>query len=210
MSRKRADAGPTDVLRSSVIVIPGMASKSAGPITQISGGAAADHPAIGVRTALLRDNHSFMNVRPATHADVPAIAESHVSAWRVAFRGQVPDAFLDGLSVQRRVDAWSDIVSGTPWPSTGVFVAEHDGGQVIGSPTSPPAETMTRASRWERSRPSTSRHPNGDEAPERRCLRRPRPHCGPPDSQQQPSGFLTRTSVPGTSTRGSGGRPMAQ
>ncbi len=73
-----------------------------------------------------------MNVRPATPADVPAIAEVHVATWRVAYRGQVPDAYLDGLSVDRRISAWTDIVSATSWPATGVFVAEDDSGNVVG------------------------------------------------------------------------------
>lgn len=73
-----------------------------------------------------------MKARPATAADTPRIAEIHVSAWRVAYRGQVPDAFLDGLSAERRTSAWSDIVAATAWPSTGVFVAEDDSGKLVG------------------------------------------------------------------------------
>ncbi len=52
--------------------------------------------------------------------------------WRVVYRGQVPDAYLDRLSVDRRIPAWSDIVSATRWPSTGVLIAEDDRGILVG------------------------------------------------------------------------------
>lgn len=71
-------------------------------------------------------------VRPATPTDVRAIADIHVSSWQVAYRGQVPDAFLDGLSVDRRSSAWTDILDSTAWPSTGAFVAEDDDGTIVG------------------------------------------------------------------------------
>lgn len=73
-----------------------------------------------------------VKVRPASATDTHRIAEIHVAAWRVAYRGQVPDAFLDGLSVERRLSAWSDIIGGTHWPSTGVLVAEDDRGKLVG------------------------------------------------------------------------------
>ncbi|MBX3470215.1 MAG: GNAT family N-acetyltransferase [Planctomycetes bacterium] len=38
-------------------------------------------------------------VRLATLEDAPAIAALHVAAWRTAYRGLVPDALLDALSV---------------------------------------------------------------------------------------------------------------
>ena len=72
-----------------------------------------------------------VHVRPATLDDVPRIAEIHVETWQVAYRGLVPDAVLDRLSVDRRVTAWTRIVGETSWPSTGVFVAE-DNDAVVG------------------------------------------------------------------------------
>lgn len=73
-----------------------------------------------------------MIIRAATLGDVPEIAEIHVSTWQVAYRGQVPNSLLDGLSVDRRAAAWTDIVESSAWPSTGVFVAEDDEGKLIG------------------------------------------------------------------------------
>lgn len=75
---------------------------------------------------------SRMKVRPATATAALRIAEIHVATWCVAYRGQVPDAFLDGLLVERRMSAWSDIIGDTDWPSTGVLVAEDDSGKPVG------------------------------------------------------------------------------
>jgi len=38
-------------------------------------------------------------VRTATAADAASIAQIHVETWRVAYRGQIPDAVLNGLDV---------------------------------------------------------------------------------------------------------------
>ena len=40
-----------------------------------------------------------VTVRDATVDDARAIAEVHVASWRWAYRGQLPDDLLDGLSV---------------------------------------------------------------------------------------------------------------
>jgi len=56
-----------------------------------------------------------MRVRAATISDAFAIADIHVSAWRAAYRGVVPDQNLDGLSVEKRRAYWSlAIANGEP------------------------------------------------------------------------------------------------
>jgi GNAT superfamily N-acetyltransferase len=45
-------------------------------------------------------------VRRATNDDAAAIAGVHVRSWRSAYRGQMPDAVLDGLSESERAAAW--------------------------------------------------------------------------------------------------------
>jgi GNAT superfamily N-acetyltransferase len=45
-------------------------------------------------------------VRVAELADAPALAEIHVSGWRSAYRGMVPDHVLDGLSIVRHTREW--------------------------------------------------------------------------------------------------------
>jgi ribosomal protein S18 acetylase RimI-like enzyme len=50
---------------------------------------------------------SAVRVRPATAADAERIAQVHVESWRTAYRGLVPQAILDGLSIERRSEFWS-------------------------------------------------------------------------------------------------------
>jgi len=63
-----------------------------------------------------------MEVRPARRGDELAIARVHVHAWQVAYRGQVPDEFLDGLSVDARAKAWRRILAESDLPAIGAFV----------------------------------------------------------------------------------------
>jgi ribosomal protein S18 acetylase RimI-like enzyme len=69
-----------------------------------------------------------VGIRPATPDDAAPIARVHVDAWRAAYRGLVPDEFLDGLDCDRRaqrVREW--LASGE-----GVTYAAEEGGQVLG------------------------------------------------------------------------------
>lgn len=64
-------------------------------------------------------------IRPARPDDADAIARVHVATWQHAYRGLLPDAYLDGLSVDQRRAMWrASIEKGTP----AVFVAEDTGG----------------------------------------------------------------------------------
>jgi ribosomal protein S18 acetylase RimI-like enzyme len=45
-------------------------------------------------------------IRSATPDDARVIATIHVEAWRAAYRGMVPDEYLDSLSIDRRESAW--------------------------------------------------------------------------------------------------------
>jgi len=47
-----------------------------------------------------------MLVRQAKPEDAKAIAEIHVHSWHVAYRGLVPQAYLDSLSVEARERVW--------------------------------------------------------------------------------------------------------
>ena len=69
-------------------------------------------------------------IRPATVDDARAIAEVHVASWRATYRGVLPDAFLDRLSVDEREAQRREILEDTSgeW---GTLVAE-EGGRVIG------------------------------------------------------------------------------
>src|SRR3990167_3174155 len=64
-------------------------------------------------------------VREAKMRDVENIAKIHVETWQCAYRGQLPDSFLDGLSVKKRQESWMKNLS-NPLPKTKVFVGEVD------------------------------------------------------------------------------------
>jgi ribosomal protein S18 acetylase RimI-like enzyme len=69
-----------------------------------------------------------MNIRPAIASDARTVATVHVQAWQRAYRGIVPDAYLDSLSIDRREHNWRVVIQkGTPE----LWVAEADS-QVVG------------------------------------------------------------------------------
>jgi ribosomal protein S18 acetylase RimI-like enzyme len=45
-------------------------------------------------------------IRPAEPGDEDGIARAHVRSWQDAYRGHMPQAFLDGLDVARRTENW--------------------------------------------------------------------------------------------------------
>jgi ribosomal protein S18 acetylase RimI-like enzyme len=50
-------------------------------------------------------------IRFATPSDAHSIAVIHVVGWQHAYRGQLPDEFLDGMSIARREAMWADFLS---------------------------------------------------------------------------------------------------
>jgi ribosomal protein S18 acetylase RimI-like enzyme len=67
-----------------------------------------------------------VSIRKATLADVDGIACVHVQAWRESYRDLMPQAALDGLSVERRTAQWRGTLS-DPSSPTSVYVAVQDG-----------------------------------------------------------------------------------
>ena len=63
--------------------------------------------------------------RPATVADVEAIARLHVEAWREAYRGVVPETYLDGLDWRERAEARRAQLA-DPTRAVRIWVAEED------------------------------------------------------------------------------------
>jgi ribosomal protein S18 acetylase RimI-like enzyme len=68
-------------------------------------------------------------VRKATKTDVPGVARVNVEAWRHAYRGIVPDQFLDGMDVGRREQGWARWVAMPP--PDAVFVATNGTDEVV-------------------------------------------------------------------------------
>ena len=81
-----------------------------------------------------------VSIRPAELDDAPAIAEIHVRAWQGAYRGQIPDEILDGLSVEHREQGWRRQLSElrTAGFSHRIWVADRDG-KVVGFASSGPS-----------------------------------------------------------------------
>ena len=52
-----------------------------------------------------------IKVRKAELLDALDLAKIHVETWQCAYRGQVPDDYLDGLSIEKRCQTWKDNLS---------------------------------------------------------------------------------------------------
>lgn len=64
-----------------------------------------------------------MPIREAGPSDAAAVATVHVRSWRAAYRGIVPDAYLDSLDVEERTEVWRGRLSAPDAPT--VLVAEE-------------------------------------------------------------------------------------
>ena len=72
-----------------------------------------------------------IRVRAAILGDAGPIARVQVDVWRTTYAGIVRSEYLAGLSYRDRESKWADILSaGRPAESN--FVAETDGGEVVG------------------------------------------------------------------------------
>ena len=66
----------------------------------------------------------MISIRPATAEDVSQIATLHVAGWQAAYGGAVDQAWLDTVTVEKRVADW------TGWLAAGdstSFIADQDG-----------------------------------------------------------------------------------
>lgn len=53
---------------------------------------------------------SSIMIRVATPLDVEHIAKLHVRTWQAAYRGHMPDSYLDGLDSSNRAAMWSRVI----------------------------------------------------------------------------------------------------
>lgn len=83
-------------------------------------------------------------VRLANLNDSLQIAKIYVGTWQCAYRGQMPDDFLDKLSVEKRKKRWEEILK-DPNTKSKTYVAQL-GNQVIGFASFGPSrdEDMTK------------------------------------------------------------------
>jgi GNAT superfamily N-acetyltransferase len=68
-----------------------------------------------------------VEVRRADADDLAAVAEVHVRSWQETYAGLIAQDLLDGLSVERRRTAWTQIHAASDWPATGILVLVDDG-----------------------------------------------------------------------------------
>lgn len=82
-------------------------------------------------------------IRRAKAGDEPAIAKVHIQCWQEAYRGLVPQSYLDALpgEYESRVKMWTRILAN---PERWVWVAENEAGIVgfiqFGPPMDPNRE----------------------------------------------------------------------
>src|SRR5882757_2296846 len=66
-----------------------------------------------------------IQIREANIADAAGIARIHVVTWQHAYRGQMPDDYLDGLSVEQRTQNWTALLSNS-YPKAHTLIALED------------------------------------------------------------------------------------
>ncbi len=71
-------------------------------------------------------------IRQAVEKDLPGMVKVRVETWRSAYRGLVPEPFLDSLSNERIVDRWRDWLFLKPPPNNAAFVAEEGQAGIVG------------------------------------------------------------------------------
>jgi RimJ/RimL family protein N-acetyltransferase len=70
-----------------------------------------------------------VEIRPARIGDAPRIALVHVRSWQAAYRGLLPQEFLDGLDPAQRADVWERNMAEAEGPRSGLVVI--DAGQSL-------------------------------------------------------------------------------
>ena len=72
-------------------------------------------------------------VRPAVPVDAPAMAALHVRAWRAAYVGVLPAAFLAGLAVEEREAMWRGSLTAPELaPAERAILVAEDAGVILG------------------------------------------------------------------------------
>jgi GNAT superfamily N-acetyltransferase len=72
-----------------------------------------------------------MALRIARPGDEVAIAEVHVRSWQTAYRGQIPDHFLDSLSIEERAAMWRRMIAESD-PAISLCLVAEEGGRIVG------------------------------------------------------------------------------
>ncbi|MBP7066007.1 MAG: GNAT family N-acetyltransferase [Ferrovibrio sp.] len=81
--------------------------------------------------ALAKFKHVHFGIRPARPADTEALANLHVAVWQSAYRGILPDAYLDALTSSQRLPFWQEILH-QPEPGRLTLVLQAEDGSLGG------------------------------------------------------------------------------
>jgi hypothetical protein len=100
-----------------------------------------------------------VSVRSAVPADAMEVARVHVHSWQVAYRGLLPDAFLEGLRAEDRAGHYTFALPGEE-PAT---IVALEAGVIRGFATIGSAAGSMPAA-WVSCSPSTSTPATGDAA----------------------------------------------
>lgn len=83
-------------------------------------------------------------IREATEGDAEQLASVHVASWRDAYRGMLPDDYLDALTADDRIDWWRGRLADPPERSV-LLVAEDADGRLHGFSSALPHEHLGAA-----------------------------------------------------------------
>lgn len=73
-----------------------------------------------------------ITVRTAELADAEAMGRAHVQAWQGAYRGIMPDEFLDELNATERAETWRAAIERKPEPEEGRRLVVDLGDETVG------------------------------------------------------------------------------
>jgi GNAT superfamily N-acetyltransferase len=66
-----------------------------------------------------------VHIRQASVDDAESLAFVHVQSWKSAYRGLLPQAYLDALTPADRLDRWSERLRCDEWPREATYVADE-------------------------------------------------------------------------------------
>jgi ribosomal protein S18 acetylase RimI-like enzyme len=73
----------------------------------------------------------MLTIRAAETEDAPAIAKVHVETWQANYRGIIPQAYLDSLTVQNRTIGWVRLLE-RGGRDLITLVSEDNDGRIVG------------------------------------------------------------------------------
>ena len=75
---------------------------------------------------------SIFRIREAKRSDVEGMVKVRVDTWKAAYKGIVPDEFLENLSYQHISERWKKAFWENRTPGVEVFVAENEQKEIVG------------------------------------------------------------------------------